>query len=30
MVVGFLRLVSAFDAGRTWDAINRYYAKEIK
>lgn len=29
-VVGFLRPVSAFDAGRTWDAINRYYAKEIK
>ena len=29
-VVGFLRPVSAFDAGRTWDAINRYYAKEVK
>ena len=29
-VVGFLRPVSAFDAGRTWDAINRHYAKEIK
>lgn len=29
-VVGFLRPVSAFDAGRTWDAVNRYYAKEVK
>ena len=29
-VVGFLRPVSAFDAGRTWDAIHRYYAKEIE
>ena len=29
-VVGFLRPISAFDAGRTWDAINRYYAKEVK
>ena len=29
-VVGFLRPVSAFDAGRTWDAVNRYYAKKIK
>lgn len=29
-VVGFLRPISAFDAGRTWDAVNRYYAKEVK
>lgn len=29
-VVGFLRPVSAFDTGRTWDAIHRYYAKSTE
>jgi anaerobic ribonucleoside-triphosphate reductase len=27
-VVGFLRPISDYDAGRYWDAINRFYAKK--